>query len=192
MKVTCILTANELGPEKSDLIVFPEGASQKDMEHAQSSRTDTIIVGAFEDNGYSRGVLLHRGKNRINYLKVDADNKTEGSGDVKQMPLYEFEDMCIGVLICKDIDNEGISHAVVANIRSSPANLKLLCIPADMGSHWFNDSSLPFPEKFRGIQVILCNHIKSHQARGKGLLTDAQGKKIVVQQDMEPIYAELP
>ncbi len=64
--------------------------------------------------------------------------------------------VCIGVLICMDVNHVTFSRAVVKKIRTSSAKLKLLCVPADMGSDRFSDASLP--ATFEGIYVILCNH----------------------------------
>ena len=190
VRVLCVLTASELGTVEPDLIVFPEGTDCKEIKEAQSSYPNSVIVGAIVDNGHSRGVLLHRGqKNRIYYLKVETDGRTKGTGNVKQEPVYEFGDVCIGVLICMDIDHTEFSQAVIESIKSSSASLKFLCVPADMGPEWFPDDRLPFPEKFDGIHVILCNHIKTHGvvARCKSFITDTNGNKIVKQRESEPI-----
>ena len=192
MKIACILTANELSNTDTSLIVFPEGVNRKEIKQAQSSHTGAMIVGATVENDFIRGVLLHRGKNQIDYLKVETDGRTKGSCDADQKPLYEFENLCIGILICKDIDNVGFSKAVIDGIKSSSAELKLLCIPADMGSYWLSGDSLPSLQKYQGINVIVCNHIKTHQDRCKSFITDTQSRKIIVQQNREPIYAELP
>lgn len=192
MRVSCVLTSSELGTAGTDLIVFPEGVDWEEIKEAQSSYSNSVIVGAVVENGHSRGVLQHREQNRIDYLKVENDGRTEGTGNINQKPVYEYGDVCIGVLICMDIDHIEFSRAVIESIQSSPASLKFLCVPADMGSYWLSGDSLPFPQKFDGIHVILCNHIKTHQARCKSFISDTNGKKIVVQHDNEPISAMLP
>ena len=64
--------------------------------------------------------------------------------------------VCIGVLICMDVNHVTFSRAVVKKIRTSSAKLKLLCVPAQTwGSDRFSDASLP--ATFEGIYVILCN-----------------------------------
>ena len=192
MKVSCVLASCELNDESIDLIVFPEGVCRRQIEEASLSYPDAFIVGAVVESGRSRGILLHRGKGRIDYFKVETDGRTEGTGNTQQKLVYEHGDVCIGILICMDIDNVAFSTAAIESIKSSSASLKLLCVPADMGSHWLSGDSLPFPKKFEGIHVILCNHIKTHQSRCKSFITDIKGEKIMVQQDREPIYAELP
>ena len=57
------------------------------------------------ENGRSRGVVLHGGQNRIDYLKVETDGRTVGSGDHQQNSVYELGDVCIGVLICMDVNH---------------------------------------------------------------------------------------
>lgn len=191
MRVSCVLTACELDAEPVDLIVLPEGVGWKEIKEVELSNPDAVIVAAVVDNGHSRGVLLHRGQNQIDYLKVATDGRTDGAGDDQQNPVYKCGNICIGVLICMDFDHPNLSRRVVESIRSSNADLKFLCVPADMGSYWFGDDSLPFPRMFEGIHVILCNHVKTHQARCKSFVTDTHGKKIKIQQDREPIHAEL-
>lgn len=190
MRITCALTSGKLTSPAADLIVFPEGVCWKEIQAAQSSYSKSVIVGAVIENGQSREVLLHQGLNRIDYLKVQTDGQTTGNGDPKQDPVYYLENLCIGVLICMDIDAVEFSGAVIKKIRSSRANLKLLCIPADMASCW---DILAFPKRFEGIHVILCNHTKTYQgsARCQSFIADAHGRKIVVQVQDEPIYAGL-
>ena len=65
--------------------------------------------------------------------------------------------VCIGVLICMDVNHVTFSRAVVKKIRTSSAKLKLLCVPADMGSDRFSDASLP--ATFEGIYVIVQSYV---------------------------------
>jgi len=189
MKVMCALTASEVKTVNPDIIVFPEGVGSTEIDQAQLFNPNAIIIGAIVDDERSRGCLMHRGIHKIEYLKVMTDGRTIGSEDTKQNPVYEFDDICIGLLICMDVDNVGFSKAVIDQLISSSAKLKFLCIPADMGSDWFNDDNLP--NKYHGIHVILCNHTKTHEARCKSFITDTQGRKIKIQNDRESIYVEL-
>lgn len=172
--------------------MFPEGILSEEIANAQASHPDSMIVGAIVEDERTRGLLLHRGHNRIDYLKVTTDGRTVGSGNLQQDPVYQFGGVCVGVLICLDVDHVEFSRAVIEKVRSSLAKLKLMCIPADMGAHWFSGDSLPWPKMFEGTHVILCNHIKTHQVRCKSFVTDAQGRKIVAQGEDEPMHAELP
>lgn len=192
MRVSCIVRSCELNDQSVDLIVFPEGVSWKEIEEAGAARPDALIAGAVVENGRSRGILRHRGQNLIDYLKVGTDGRTEGTGNTQQHPVYVHGKACIGMLICMDIDHVAFSNAVINGIKSSAASLKLLCVPADMGSHWMAGDSLLFPQRYTGVHVILCNHIKAHQSRCNSFIADKEGNKIVVQRNREPIYAELP
>ncbi len=192
MRVSCILSGSELNDKPVDLIVFPEGVCWNDIEETGLTHPDALIVGAVVENGKSRGILRHRGQNQIDYLKVETDKRTEGTGNTQQNPVYVHGKMCIGVLICMDIDHVEFSSAVINSVKSSSANLKLLCVPADMGAYWMNGNTLPFSGRYTGIHVILCNHVKTHQSRCKSFITDKEGNKIVVQNNREPICAELP
>lgn len=191
MRISCVLTADQLNPVPTDLIVFPEGILQEEIENAQASHPESMIVGAIVEDGRSRGVLLHRGQHQIDYLKVETDGRTRGSHDLQQDPVYQFGRVCVGVLICMDVDHVEFSHTVIEKVQSSSTELKLVCITADMGNHWFSGDILPFPKRFAGTHVILCNHI-NHQARCKSFITDTDGRKIVVQSEGEPIHTELP
>lgn len=192
MRISCVLTARQLDAARTDLIVFPESIQWDEVAKAQSSHPNSIIVGAVVEDRRSRGFLLHGGENRIDYVKVQNDGRTEGSGNIQQEPVYQFGDVCIGVLICMDAQHAEFSIAVIEKVRRSSTKLKLICIPADMDYFSFSGDSLPHPLMFEGIHVILCNHTKTHQVRCKSFVTDAHGRKLVVQIEDEPIYAELP
>lgn len=192
VRISCVLTAHQLDTAPADLIVFPEGILPEEIKNAQAFHPDSMIVGAIVEDGRSRGLLLHRGQNRIDYLKITTDGRTVGSGNLQQNPVYQFGGVCVGVLICMDVDHVEFSRAVIEKIRSTSIKLKLMCIPADMGAYWFSGDRLPWPQMFEGIHVILCNHTKTHQVRCKSFITDAHGKKVAVQSEDEPIHAELP
>ena len=185
-----MLNAQEVGGAPADLIVFPEGACHKEIQEASTKNPNSIIVGAIVEDGRSRGLLIHHGQNKIEYLKVESDDRTEGSQNVQQCPVYEMPDICIGVLICKDIDSVEFARKVIDRIKSSSCALKLLCVPADMMSDWFSDEKLP--PKYEGVHVVLCNHTKTYQFRCQSFVTDMLGNKINVQKQHKPVYAQLP
>lgn len=192
MRISCVTAARELDAVSTDLIVFPEGVCQEEIQQAQSSHRDAVIVGAVVESGIVRGVLQFRGLNLIHYRKIGTDGRTTGTGDHNQNPVYELRGMCIGVLICMDIQDP-FSTTVIDNIKSSSANLKLLCIPADMASASGFDIS-KFPERFEGIYVIFCNHTKTHkdEDRCKSFIMNTHGKNVAPQSHGEPIHADLP
>jgi hypothetical protein len=189
-KLACVLAAHELGSLPTDLILFPEGVAAAEIIEAQRAYPNSVIVGATVECGKSRGVVLHRGCNRVSYIKVEGDGRTPGSGNLSQMPVVECLDFCLGLLICMDVDHVAFSTGVINRIKQSAAKLKLLCIPADMASFWFSSDSLNQP-RFDGIHVALCNSTKTHQVRCKSFVTDDHGRKIAIQRDTEPIRVEL-
>lgn len=190
MRVACVIKANELSGPAADLIVFPEGVCHEEINVAQASQPNSVIVGAVVENHHCRAVLLHRGLNQINYQKVGSDGQTIGTEDAHQNAVYEFGTLCIGVLICKDIDHVELSQRVINAIQSSPANLKILCIPADMSSDW---KVLGRAMRFEGIYVVLCNHTKTYQgvSRCQSFIADTNGRMIRQQTQDEPIYEVL-
>ena len=177
MRISCILKASELDAAAlyPDLILFPEGINENEVERACSSHVDTMIVGAVTEDGRNRGLLLHRGQNRIDYLKIGDDGRTAGGEEPEQLPVFESDDVCIGVVICMDIEIKlgRFSRTVIERIRSSESQFKLLCIPADMASHWFDGDNLS-SGTFDGVNVALCNHTKTHQERCKSFVADVQ------------------
>lgn len=190
MRISCVLLARQLDAIPSDLIVFPEGICQREIDEACVRQPNAMVVGAILKGNQSRGVLMHQGQNRIDYLKVETDGRTVGSGDIQQAPVYEWNNVCVAVLICMDIDHVEFSKTVIERVRSSAAALKMVCVPADMGAYWLGGECLP--DKFRGAYVILCNHIKTHQIRCPSFVANRHGRKIIVQSHHEPIHAELP
>lgn len=193
MRISCVLAARELNPDHVDLVVFPEGVCMDEINGVHSTHPDAVVAGAVVENGYSRGVLQHRGLNQIDYRKVESDGRTKGTANIHQNPVYELGDVCIGVIICMDVNHMEFFHSVIWKIQSSQAMLKILCVPADMGAEWFEGNSLAFPQNFKGIHVIVCNNnSRNHQGhRRKSFITDTHGLKIVVQNEIEPIHAVL-
>src|SRR2546428_4686154 len=106
---------------------------------AHSSSTvlslDNYSTGQQRNEITARNVLWHDGANRIEYWKVGTDGRTKGSGNLPQAPpVYEFAEICVGVVICMDI-NAGFGAfcwVVTDRIRSSTRPWKFLCVPADM------------------------------------------------------------
>lgn len=197
MRISCVLNAQEVGETPADLIVFPEGVCNEEIQKTCIANPDSIIVGTEVYGGYCRGLLMHRHHNKINYLKIKSDKRTsKGSEDLLrspllQSPVYEMSNICIGVLICMDVDYVDFASTVINQIKSSNCELKLLCVPADMGSEWFSmDTLLP---AHQGVHVVLCNHTKTYQfpSRCQSFVTDMFGKKIAVQNQHEPVCVQL-
>ena len=192
MKVSCVLAVHELDGVPADLVVFPEGISRLDLDAAQLSHPNAFIAAAIEENGCCRGILMHQRRNRIEYLKIGSDGRTVGSRNICQSPVYQAANVCVGMIICMDVNNPVFLRTVVDKIRSSTASQKFLCIPADMDANWFVGDKLAFPQEFGGVHVVVCNHTKTYpDIRCASFITDTLGTKIKVQRQHEPIHAEL-
>jgi len=191
MRVCCVQNADEIRRPCPDVIVFPEYSELSELIEAQSKCTDSIVVGTvveedrisgkLENRG--RGVLLHHGLNQIDYLKIETDSS--GTTGVhkrpESLPVYEFDDVCIGVLICVDLvkaDFGGFGRDVIQQVRSSRATFKIVCVPAAMTSIW--NWSEPLESNYRGVYIVLCNnHTKSYQPRCNSFIAGPDGKKII-------------
>ena len=191
MKVSCVLRATDIAAP-AGIVLFPEGVELGEMRAASDAHPRSWVVGAVADQGMCRGLLL-RGKSvLVDYLKVESDGRTKGSENPEQNSVFEDQSCCIGVIICKDIDNLPFSERVLERLKASKASYKILCIPADMGSEWFNGPEL-FPQaRYSGINVALCNHTRTHEARCKSFVTDVQGRKVNIQRGTEPLNVMLP
>jgi len=187
MRISCAITANDLSADSSDIIVFPEGTSREVIHETSSLHQNAMIVGAIEEDGFSRGVLCHRGKQLIEYLKVTSDGRTKGSGNLQQSPVFESGRACIGVLVCMDVDKIEFSRCVIEKLRQSAAEIKILCVPANMGSQWFSNQELP--PQYHGVYVALCNN-NTYQIRCKSFVADPYGRKLVEQREHEAIYVD--
>jgi hypothetical protein len=56
MWVSCVRDLKQLGAEKADVIVFPEGVSQAELQEAGLTHLDAIVAGAFEEGGHCRAL----------------------------------------------------------------------------------------------------------------------------------------
>ncbi len=130
--VSVVLSADEIPSDSPDLIVFPEGISSNEIYTAAAHHHRAVIVGAVEEDGYMHSVLLHGGLNRIDYRKIGYDGRTKRLGDESQpTPVYEFGELCIGVLICMDVDLGAFRQNTVDRIKSSACPWKLAFIPLE-------------------------------------------------------------
>jgi hypothetical protein len=188
MRVSCVLKAEELSGEATRVIVFPEGVTIFEIKKAGTLHPDAVIVGAVVEHGFCRGIMQCAGEDLVSYLKVECDGRTNGSGHLAQMPVTIFEDLCIGMLICMDLDSNQFSSAVLDEIRRSSATHKILCVPADMAEFWLNGQSISQGGKFAGLHVALCNNTATHNSRCKSFITNLDGEKMVRQIDMEPVH----
>ncbi len=190
MRISCVNVPTEIDMGGADLIVLPEYSELAVVCETASRYPRSIVVAAFQEGIRSRGLLFHGGENRIDYLKIGSDGRTKGARASCRRAVFSRSDICIGVVICMDVQDPGFLGPVTDTVRSSTSKLKFICIPADMDAVWFSGDILHDP-KFEGVRVILCNHLTNHQSRCKSFMADTNRTKIIKQLDVEPIHWEL-
>ena len=70
MRIACVIAATELDANPTDVIVFPEGVNASELFDASAMHPESVIIGAVEEVGYSRAIMLHDGANHVSYLKM--------------------------------------------------------------------------------------------------------------------------
>ena len=191
MNIHCVLNLAEAVTAAADVIVFPEGVSDKNLRAASVHHPDSIIAGAFVDGKHCRGALYRGGVTKLTYLKVCGDGRTLASADLNQLPVYEQGDhLCVGLVVCKDIDHPAFSRRIIEAVKSNRCRYKLLCIPADMGSEWFGSDVLPGGERYHGLHVALFNNNTTYPVvRCQSFVTDLRGRQFRVQRESQPLAA---
>lgn len=184
MRISCVLNKAEANKESSNLILFPEGVSFCHLTQTSATYPSAIIVGACIKDQRCHGFVYRNSDICLTYTKVNNDGRTNGSGNTDQNPIIEFNDFCLGFLICNDIQHLNFSEELFAKLRASKAKTKILCIPANMSSAWLPCDKLP--DKYHGFYVALCNN-NEFQDRCKSFIADMGGKKVSVQRNVEPI-----
>jgi hypothetical protein len=192
MLLSCINNVVSLEDVPSDLIVLPEYSERSEIAMAEAIRPNAVVVAAVREGEWSKAIVQHLGRNRVRYLKVGTDGRTRGSQDHSQDTVYEWDDCCVGVLICMDVDAPTFRRAVVDRVQRSSARYKIICVPADMSGHWFQGDALPFPDNFKDLYVAVSNNEKTYgQHRCKSFITDLTGRKICLQRETEAIHFRL-
>lgn len=191
--ISCVLTHAEAQTCPADVIVFPEGVSKNDIQTTSLQYPESIIIGAYVEDKACRGALYKAGDNKIDYLKVCTDGRTIGCGNPDQRPIYQERDqLCIGVVICMDIDNPSFRYQIFDWVKASQCQCMLLCIPSDMGGEWLANEKLPWGTRGHGFHFVLCNNTISHpDYRCKSFVTDQFSQKIAVQRETEPLTTML-
>jgi hypothetical protein len=192
MRISCVTNPTEVGTDPSDLIVFPEYSDANEINTVASRIPNSIIVAAVLEGRRSRGVLFHQGKNRIDYLKIGTDGHSIGTKTLpRRMPIYELPNICVGVVICMDIQEGPLWPHVIERLKASTSPRDFLCVPADMGSEWFSGNpKVDF--RLEGIHLIVCNHPTGHDPRCKSFMTCADLTVVRQQFDREPLHLDLP
>ena len=193
MKISCVRSVNEAIAYPAELILFPEGTAEAQLLECSALFPTSLVIGAFAEKSHCRGVVIRESQAVVSYLKVHGDGRTKGSDNHLQQPFRKFGDeLAVGLLVCKDIDDPDFSTVVLDWLKSRRCRYRVLCIPADMGAEWLAGPTLPWPPRYHGIHVALCNSTRTYQEiRCQSFVTDLSGRKFVIQQKREPIRASL-
>ncbi len=203
MKISCVVSADELS-DSADVIVFPEGVHLEEVKKAAARYPSAIVAGAVLERKCwplvgknwerhrCRGIVWHDGKPRIDYLKILTDSRTStGCQDISQLPVYETPEICLGMIICMDVQHSQFLASVIQRVKTSEANYKLICVPAEMASAWFNGG---IDSVFHGVYVAVCNHVRFYRGAGrcKSFIASDTQERIVTQRDEESIHYVFP
>lgn len=189
MRVECVSNSGEVLPGTPGVIVFPEYCDFSEIRKTAQAHPDAVVVGAVKDGIRSRALLVHGSRNWLDYLKVGSDGRTEGTGIVPKLPVYELPHISVGILICMDVQCGELVQRLVQRVEHSTSPVKLICIPAFMGSEWFSFPVTNAP--LNRVHVALCNHPAQDRPRCKSFIADATGAKVCQQSDREPICWEV-
>jgi hypothetical protein len=192
MQLTCALNASEVTDGVECLLVLPEAISKHELDEACHLLPRTIIVGAAPDadSEHIRAYLVHEGTNRLKYLKTLSDGRSTGSGLLPEIATYEAQDFIIGVLVCRDIENEVLRTEVLRTLTNSAAPTKILCIPADMHGDWFASTEIT---GYAGVFVAMSNNNKTYPVwRSKSFIANPRGVRLSTQDEYEAVRASVP
>ena len=186
MRIECVSRFGEILPGVPGVIVLPEYCEPSEVVEVARTHPGAIVVAAVQEGVRSRGLILHRNRNHVEYIKIGSDGRTRGTEvPPSRLPVYELPQICIGMLICKDVQQGTFLHQLIQRLERSRAPLKLICVPAFMGPEWFGDDPVGAP--FNRVHIALCNHTTQDRPRCRSFISDASGTKLRHQIDREPI-----
>ena len=185
MQLVCAVAVEESIKVAPGILVLPERTSIAELNAAVSRWPEAIVIGAIEEGSNIRGYALKNGENLIDYKKFALDSLSEGTGIPPRCQTFEDGNVALGVLICKDIQQSLLLSNVMGFLANSRAELKVVCIPADMDASWF--PSRPVRE-FIGAYVALSNNRRtSLHTRRQSFILDPEGNFLREQSSHEPI-----
>ena len=190
MNVVCSVSVEEAQSEAPDILVLPERTTITELEIASRQWPNAIIVGAVEERRHVRGYVLKGGENRIDYLKFCSDSISDGTFLMPVNQTFEDKDVALGVLICKDFQQPLLLDNVMNRFTSSQSRIKIVCIPADMGSEWFPGGRA---REFIGAYVALSNNQRTPtHTRRKSFILGPNGVPVRDQIHHEAISHSAP
>ena len=190
MELSCAARVADIGSHKPSVLVLPERTELAELQRAQELIPESVVVAASAEGDLMRGHLQHHGINQVDYLKILSDGVLRRTRVLPATPVYETPEFAIGMLICLDLKNPDLQAEVMKRLRDSRSQLKVLCIPAHMGSGWFPSSRI---NDFLGVFLALSNHPGTPgDARCPSFIANPDGVRREVQNHHEPIYAYVP
>lgn len=192
MRIACAVDPVDLANAEFDLAVLSECVDDAALTALSASHPTAIVVGAVVEGRHCRARLLRSETNYIDYVKVMAD-KGMIAGAIDQKSVKHFDDVSVGVVICRDIQEIKFATLVQRQLSQRGDVPRILCITADMANYWFTDDSLSgIP--FAGNWTVLSNSTKTYKSREvrcASFIADPTGKKRIKQEFGEPIYFDV-
>jgi len=194
-------------PEKlvasADVVILPERVTWAQIREAQRRCPAAIIVGAVLEGPvlpghpnrrpYCRAVVLHSGRNQVDYLKLGSDGHSDGVGYApRRLPVYRYHKLALGIVICMDLETDIAGH-VIGDLRLSQASKKVFCVPAAMtaSSGWNFEN---FPSRFDDVHFAVCNRSDlgdPDQTRMRSCVRDPATKQFTSQVHTEALLFKI-
>jgi predicted amidohydrolase len=167
---------------------MPEGVQLSEFEVAVHALPSALVIGAIDDGRSVTAYAFHEGVEQRQYVKVYPEKLGYVPGRATQRPVLQFGNVCIGILICRDIEPPEFRASIVGLVRGSSTPKKLICIPADMGDQWFVDAKVG--RDFEGVHVLLSNKGRSDGSGCPSLFAGPDGVKLNVVRAGQMLTAE--
>ena len=189
MNIVCARSIEDIAAGQSvDILVLPEDIPIAAVLAAGARYPTTLIVAAVRDGCHMRGYLMANGINQIDYLKTLDDGRSEPCPEIRELPVYENAAVAVGVLICRDYQNNDLRLPMLERLRNTKAPISLLCVPADMNSDFFADEQTT---AFLGVFCALSNNKKTYEnpCRCRSFIANRSGAIVSRQLEYEAIVA---
>lgn len=165
MLVACAGFVEDVVGLEPDVLVLPEYSEESEVEKAIKRFPKAIVIAAVMDGQRRmKGLLYSGGINQIDYYKIGTDGSVDGAigvrDDQREIPIHTTGVCAIGVVICMDLGSPfnipGFEFRckILKALRACSEPLKLLCIPASMGSEWLSNPG----QDLEGVYILLSNH----------------------------------
>jgi predicted amidohydrolase len=118
--------------------IFGQGEAVDRLARLSEERR-IVFVAALLDPPRSSAYLIDRSGARLICHKKSDDcsgNYEPYEANCDPANPIDYQDACIGVLICKDIQ-EGHAELLVKGVRKRTSTYKVICVPACMDDSWF-------------------------------------------------------